>query len=119
LKTALRWLLGAFMLTMGVLHFVRADEFLRQVPPSLPAPLALVYVSGVAEIAGAIGIQIARTRRAAAWGLALLYIAVFPANVYMAIHHVSPTVIQLSPAALWGRLPFQALFIAWAWWYTR
>ena len=119
MKSALRWLLTAFVGTLGVLHFARTSEFVRMVPPSLPAPLVLVYVSGVAELLGAIGIQIPRLRRAAAWGLIALFLAVFPANVYMAIHHLSPTGLDTPAWALWVRLPFQAVFIAWAWWIAR
>jgi uncharacterized membrane protein len=119
IKTPLRWLVGVAMVFMGVMHFVAPMPFARIVPAWLPAPLALVYVSGVAEIAGGIGLQIPKLRRTAAWGLILLYIAVFPANVNMAIHRIQPEGVVLSDVALWGRLPFQLLFIAIAWWYTR
>ncbi len=119
MKGALRWLLTAFMLTVGLFHFFFDDEFVRMVPSLLPAPMLIVYVSGLAEIAGGIGLQIRRLRKAAAWGLVALFIAVFPANVYMAIHHISPIRLPSTPAQLWARLPFQALFIVWAWWYTR
>jgi uncharacterized membrane protein len=118
MKTKLRWLLSAFMVIMGVLHFAVPGEFVRMIPPSLSGPLALVYVSGVAELMGGIGLQIERVQKWAAWGLIVLYVAVFPANVYMAMHQQSYAGMG-SPAALWGRLPFQALFIAWAYWYTR
>ena len=79
-----------------------------------------VYVSGVFEVLGGLGLLLERTRRAAAWGLILLYLAVFPANIYMAMEG-----IQIDPAnplpswAAWARLPFQAVFIAWAYWFTR
>jgi uncharacterized membrane protein len=118
-KTPLRWLLSGFMVLMGVLHFVAPAPFVRIVPAWLPAPLVMVYVSGVAEFAGGIGLQVPKLRRAAAWGLILLYLAVFPANVNMAIYRIQPEGVVLSDLALWGRLPFQILFIAWAYWYTR
>jgi uncharacterized membrane protein len=108
------------MASVGVLHFVSADAFIRIVPRYLPAPDVLVYVSGACEIAGAVGLLFPRTRRFAGVGLVLLYVAVFPANVNMALHHV-----QIDPAhpapiwALWARLPFQALFIWLAWWTSR
>ena len=91
------------------------------VPASFPSPRLLVYMSGVAELAGGIGLVVPwpKLRRAAAWGIIALLVAVFPANVNMAINHISPAGMHLSPFALWARLPFQALFIAWAWWLTR
>jgi uncharacterized membrane protein len=118
-KTFFRWVLSAFMLATGIGHFLLADEFIRMVPTWLPEPALLVAVSGVAEIAGAIGLQIRPVRRFAAWGLILLYIAVFPANVHMAMQHLSPVRMPMSPTMLWARLPFQALLVVWAWWNTR
>ena len=88
-------------------------------PPPLP-PRATVYLSGLFEVLGGLGLLLPRTRRAAAWGLIALYVAVFPANIYMALEG-----IQLDPAdplpawVAWARLPFQGVFLAWAWWFTR
>jgi uncharacterized membrane protein len=98
--------------------------YAQVVPPVFPRPLALVYLSGVAEIALGLGVLIPRTRRLAAWGLVLLLVAIFPANVYMATHDVVLTGAPAwardpSDAATWARLPFQAVFVLWAWWYTR
>ena len=119
MKAVLRWLLAIFTLASGVLHFVITDEYVRMVPTSLPAPDLLVYISGAAEIAGSLGLLVPRTRKWAAWGLVALYLAVFPANVNMAIHNISPTGLHAQPWQLWARLPFQAVFIAVAWWNTR
>lgn len=119
LKTPLRYLLALAMVAIGVLHFVDPTPFERIVPPPLPAH-AMVLLSGVFEILGGLGLLVPATRRFAAWGLIALYVAVFPANIYMAVAG-----IQLDPAnpmpewGAWLRLPFQALFIAWAWWFTR
>jgi len=118
-KAALRWLLTALMVAAGANHFVSPDPYVAMMPAALPAHLALVYVSGVAEIAGGLGLILPRTRRAAAWGLVLLLLAVFPANVNMAVNHLPLGERALPTWALWGRLPLQALLIAWAWWYTR
>lgn len=118
-KTALLWVLGLSMVAVGVAHFVSPEPFMRIVPPPLP-PKGAVYLSGVFEILGGVGLLIPRTRRFAAWGLIALYVAVFPANIYMALND-----IQLDPAnpmptwGAWARLPFQALFIAWAYWFTK
>ncbi len=122
LKTALRLLVAVAMVAVGVLHFVHPEGFVRIVPAYLPAPLALVLISGAAEILGGLGLLIPRTRHLAAWGLVALYIAVFPANLNMAIHHISlgDAPIPVDKLwLLWLRLPFQALFIALAYWFTR
>ena len=73
----------------------------------------MVEISGAAEIAGGIGLLIPALRRAAAWGLVALLIAVFPANIYMAADNIQFTARPLSPALLWGRLLLQPLFIWW------
>nr|WP_231754487.1 DoxX family protein [Halapricum sp. CBA1109] len=93
----------------------------QAVPPQLPWPRALVYLSGVAEVVLGAGVLFERTRRQSAWGLIALLVAVFPANVYMAVDagFELPGVSRaLSDAALWARLPMQAVLVAWAWWYT-
>jgi len=102
------------MLAMGWLHLVVPSAFARVVPDYMPAHLALAILSGMAEIAGGIGLQIPRFRRLAGWGLILLFVAVFPANVNMALHPGQ----FLRPALswiLWLRLPIQALLPFWAW----
>lgn len=107
------------MVAVGLAHFFKSGFFVQIMPPYLPWHLELVYISGVFEIAGGLGLLIPRTRVAAAWGLVALYIAVFPANIHMAVHNVAIDGQELHPALVWGRLPFQLLFIAWAWWLTR
>ena len=85
-------------------------------PPYLPWHYALVIVSGIAEIVLGIGLLIPQTSTYAAWGLILLLIAVFPANLHMAMN---PDLFPTIPAfALWVRLPLQGLLILWAYWYT-
>lgn len=119
-KRALLWILSLSMIGVGVLHFANPAPFVRIVPDWLPAPEALVYVSGFFEVLGGVGVLLPATRRWAAWGLVALYVAVFPANIHMAIHE-----IQLEPGgdmpvwAMWARLPLQVVLIAWAWWFTR
>jgi uncharacterized membrane protein len=83
-------------------------------PPYIPAPKAMVYASGVAEIAGGAGLMVQRTRRAAGWWLVATLIAVFPANVHMALHPAHFPRVPGGAKALWARLPFQGLFMAWA-----
>lgn len=98
----------------GLLHFIKPRMYMRIVPPYFPWPGVLVAVSGVAEIAGAIGLLIPGLRRAAGWGLTALLIAVFPANLYMA----QTGYPGIPKALLWARLPLQGVLIWWVLWTT-
>jgi len=119
LQLAALWILAIAMIAIGVLHFVQPKPFVRIVPKFLPAPLALVYISGFFEILGGLGLLIPGTRVWAAWGLIALYVAVFPANIYMLTENISLDLKKPIPRwALWLRLPFQFVFIAWAYWFT-
>lgn len=119
LKGFLRVFLSAAMIIIGILHFVKPDPFVKIVPPALPYPLELVYISGFFEILGGIGLLIPFVSRAAAWGLIALFIAVFPANINQAVNSIAIEGIPDNPVLYWARLPFQAVLIAWAWWFTR
>lgn len=117
LKSLIRILFGLLLAAIGVLHFVRPAPFVAIVPPWLPWPLALVYVSGAAEIAFGVLLLFRRTRVLAAWGIILLLIAVFPANIHMAVNaHLFPA---MSEPVLWARLPLQLVLIALAYRFTR
>jgi uncharacterized membrane protein len=93
----LRGLLAGSMVTVGVLHFVHPDFFMKIMPDYIPADKHrfLVLLSGFFEIAGGVGLLLPQTRRAAAFGLVALYIAVFPANIYLDRSHVE---VSLYPA---------------------
>jgi uncharacterized membrane protein len=119
LKRAFRLISAVAMVGVGILHFARPEGFVRIVPAFLPAPLLLVYLSGFFEIAGGLGLLVTRVHRAAAWGLIALYVAVFPANINMAVHGIQPEGGHIPAAVMWLRLPFQALFIAAVWWLSR
>ncbi len=123
MKRALQWGLAAFMVGAGVLHFVRPAFYVALMPPQLPAHLALVYLSGAAEIGLGIALMIPRGTRLAAWGIVALLIAVYPANIYHALSGGldDPALPEAMASATvaWARLPLQFLFLAWAWWYTR
>lgn len=119
IKLVLRVLLAIFMIVAGTLHWVTPDPFVKIVPSFLPYPLALVYISGVFEILGGIGLLVPPVSQAAAWGLIALFIAVFPANINMAVNQIQMDGIPDSDLLRWGRLPFQAVLIVWAWWYTH
>ncbi len=115
LQTIARWLAALFFLVAGANHFRAPEIYLGMMPPWLPWPAALNYVSGAAEMLGGIGLLWSPVRRLAGGCLIALLIAVFPANVHVALQGQMPG-LDVSPLTLWLRLPFQALFIAWVWW---
>jgi len=104
---------GPFFVFAGIMHFLIPRTYESIVPDALPAKRALVYASGIAEIAGGAGVMKASTRRAASWWSVATLLAVFPANVHMALHPERYPVPG-GRAALLARLPLQALAIAWA-----
>ncbi len=104
-------LASAFFLAAGIGHFTHADFFVAIMPPYLPAHLELVHLSGVFEILGGVGLLLPPVRRAAGIGLIALLIAVFPANLHMAMNpELFP---DMAPLALYIRLPFQLVFAIW------
>jgi uncharacterized membrane protein len=109
----LRKLAGPLFIFTGVLHFVIPKTYAAIVPDYLPAHEALVYASGVAEAAGGAALMLPKTRRYGGWWLIATLIAVFPANVNMALHPEKFKQVPGGAAALWARLPLQGLFIAW------
>jgi uncharacterized membrane protein len=109
----LRKVCGPTFMFAGVLHFVKPGAYQKIVPPYLPAPAALVYLSGVAEIAGGAGLMVPATRRWAGWWLAATLAAVFPANLHMAVHPEQYPKVPGGAKALRGRLPIQLLLIGW------
>lgn len=117
LKTILKYLLAVFFVVAGLNHFINPAFYIRIMPPYLPWHHFLVYLSGFFEIALGILLTFRSHTGMASWGLIALLIAVFPANVHMAMNpQLYPAI---NPIALWLRLPLQAVFIAWAYWYTR
>ena len=109
-----RFLAGPFFIFAGVMHFVIPRTYESICPDWLPRPREMVIASGVAEIAGGLALMAPgdRVRRAGAWWTVATMAAVFPANVHMALHPGDYP--QIPRAALYARLPVQALFIAWA-----
>lgn len=116
-KQVLRYIYGAFWIAAGANHFFNTPFYMSIMPPYVPWHLALVYVSGLAEIGLGVLLLFQRWSVLAGWGLIALLIAVFPANVHMAVH--SNLYPWISPLSLWLRLPLQGVLIAWAYWYTR
>jgi len=108
-----------FFIAAGSLHFIKPAPYLRIMPPYIPWHVFMVQASGVLEILGGLGLLAAKTRRAAAWGLAALLIAIFPANIYMATNPLEAGAASIAPVIRWGRLPLQPLLIWWVLWCTR
>jgi uncharacterized membrane protein len=105
---------GPMFVFAGVMHFVIPDTYEAIIPDYLPAHRALVYASGVAEIAGGLGAILPSTRKKARLLNIATLLAVFPANVHMALHPDRYKKVPGGKPALYGRLPIQALFLAWA-----
>jgi uncharacterized membrane protein len=112
-----RAILGCLFIAAGAAHFIWTQTYASIVPDYMPAHRELVLISGAAEIAGGLGVLVPRTRRVAAAGLAILLVAVFPANMWMAQNRERFPGIPAS--LLWGRLPMQVPLIWWALLYLR
>ena len=119
MERAGRWIFASIFLVSGILHFLTPKPFVQIVPPMFPQPRALVAISGGAEILGAIGLLLPRFRRPAGYGLAALLVAVFPANIYMAVAHIPATGVLGERWLQWLRLPIQIPLIWWALHYAR
>jgi uncharacterized membrane protein len=117
IKSILKYLLAFGFVLAGINHFINADFYLKMMPPYLPAHLFLIYLSGIFQIALGILLLIPKYTRLAACGMIALLIAVFPANVYMAMN--AENFPEFSRTALYFRLPLQIVLIAWAFWFTR
>jgi uncharacterized membrane protein len=123
LATLAKILFAGLFVTAGITHFVTPAPFVAIVPPALPAKALLVYVSGALEILLGVLLLVPKTSRLAAWGLFALLLAIYPANIYMAVsggltHPDLPESFS-NPVLAWGRLPVQFVLLYWAWRYTR
>jgi uncharacterized membrane protein len=107
----LRTGLSALFFGSGLVHLLWPDVYLPMMPPRLPYPAALIFVSGGAEIAGGLGLLFPPTRRLARYGLIALLVAVFPANMQMAINGFASGAPPLVLALLLARLPLQPLLV--------
>ena len=118
MATIARWLLAAFLAFAGVSHFTRADQFRAQGPPWMPAPEAVVAISGVMEIAlGVALVALPKWRAHAGWIVAAFFVAVFPGNISQFLTRSDAFGLN-SDAARAVRLLFQPLLVAWALWCT-
>jgi uncharacterized membrane protein len=108
-----RAILGVAFLLAGALHFRFPRPYLAIMPRYLPAHRALVYASGAAEMAGGAGVLHPRTAQPAGWWLIATLVAIFPANVEMAVH--AERFPRFPRPLLWARLPLQGVIIGWVW----
>jgi uncharacterized membrane protein len=117
LKLIFKFLFAVSFVVAGFNHIFNTSFYLHIMPPYLPRPLLLVYLSGLIEIILGVLLLSPKLTWMAAWGLVALLIAVFPANLHMAVNHeLYP---EYSVTALWARLPLQFVLIGWAYWYTK
>ena len=119
-KRILLWVMAIAYIFAGYNHLANPAFYLAIMPPDLPNPEWLNVISGLAEIVLGVFLLEPRTRIYAAWGIIALLIAVFPANMYVATQNVGAE----GPGSGAGsanfiRLPFQVVFLVWAWWYTQ
>jgi uncharacterized membrane protein len=117
LKLLVSYVLGLFFVVAGVNHFRDPVFYLRMMPAYLPWQTFLVQVSGMAEVGFGVILVFPKTRELAGWGLITLLIAVFPANLNMALHHGHFP--EFPEKVLWIRLPLQFLLIALVYWCAR
>ena len=111
------YIMSLFYVFAGIKHFTNPYWYMKIMPPYLPLHKELVYISGAFEIILGLMLLLDKTRFVGAWGLILLLIAIFPANIYLA--QTNGAALNISPTLAWGRLPFQAIFILIAYWHTK
>ena len=118
LKTASRYIMSLFYVSVGINHFLNPEWFVKIVPPILlEFDYQLVFLSGVCEVMFGLLILIPKARYYAAWGLILTLAAVFPANIYLA--QTNGVAMDTTAAVAWYRLPFQTVFILLAYWHRN
>ncbi|GAC1391706.1 MAG: hypothetical protein NVS4B11_21590 [Ktedonobacteraceae bacterium] len=119
-KTLARITMGIVFILASTLHFTASEAELKIIPSFLPLRHEALYITGILEFLGGVGLFVPnrKLQRASAWGLVVLLIVIFPANVYQAVKNIQLGGFMNSPIYLWGRLPFQAVFIGWALWCT-
>ena len=117
IKTLSIIIMTLFYIMAGTNHFINPDWYVRIVPPILPFKTAIVFISGILEIILGTLLIFPKIRFIAGWGLILLLLAVYPANIYVAL--TNGEVMDTTPLIAWGRLPFQFVFIGLAYWHSK
>ena len=120
LKTLFIYIMGVGYIWVGVQHFVDTSFFLKIMPPSFPLHKESVYVSGILEVLFGCGIIFKKTRFYSSWGIIILLIAVYPANIYLAFSEDAQQAISVSSFfASWVRLPIQFVLIGLAYFSSK
>jgi len=117
IKTISIIIMTLFYIGAGINHFINPDWFVRIVPPILPFKITIVYISGIFEVILGCLLIFPKTRFIAGWGLILLLLAVYPANIYVAL--TNGEAMDITPLIAWGRLPFQFVLIGLAYWHSK
>ncbi len=117
IKTISIIIMSLFYIMAGTNHFINPDWYVRIVPPILPFKTAIVYISGILEIILGSLLIFPKTRFIAGWGLIILLVAVYPANIYVAL--TNGEAMDITPLIAWGRLPFQFVLIGLAYWHSK
>ena len=111
------FIMSLFYILVGLNHFQQPEWYAQIVPPPIPYKIELVYLSGFFEVLFGVLILFKKLRSIIGWSLIALLIAVYPANIYLAL--TNGQAIQTTPLIAWGRLPFQFLFIYLAYWHSK
>ena len=117
IKTISIIIMSLFYIMAGTNHFINLDWYVRIVPPILPFKTGIVYISGILEIILGSLLIFPKTRFIAGWGLIILLVAVYPANIYVAL--TNGEAMDITPLIAWGRLPFQFVLIGLAYWHSK
>ena len=117
IKTISIIIMSLFYIMAGTNHFINPDWYVRIVPPIFPFKTAIVYISGILEIILGSYLIFPKTRFIACWGLIILLVAVYPANIYVAL--TNGEAMDITPLIAWGRLPFQFVLIGFAYWHSK
>ena len=117
IKTISIIIMSLFYIGVGTNHIINPNWFVRIIPPILPFKIAIVYISGIFEIILGSLLIFPKTRFIAGWGLIILLLAVYPANIYVAL--TNGEAMDITPLIAWGRLPFQFVLIGLAYWHSK
>ena len=117
IKTFSIIIMSLFYIMAGTNHFINPVWYVRIVPPILPFKTAIVYISGILEIILGTLLIFPKTRFIAGWGLIILLLAIYPANIYVAL--TNGEAMDITPLIAWGRLPFQFVLIGFAYWHSK
>ena len=119
IRVASIWSMSALYIAVGTRHFTDPEFFLNIVPPALPFPLELVYITGAWEVLVGVLLWLPRTRLIAGWGTLLLLVVVFPANIYLSMEEAPQLALGITRRQALIRLPFQLPLMLLAFWHSR